>query len=181
MEGGTATRPAGMSEGERGVGWGARGKCAPPPDFSAIGWKKIGVCCDCKVAASQREDLLADMRTKKYPEWRVHTGNVRAEIGISTSYNPWTGGGVPRPGVPDCERVQELVNVAMADRLRKTGLPLEEAAKVFFARVCQSVHMKPWGVQGTSLEHFSFVTVFINFSLLSTTALLPSHSELHIT
>ena len=72
---------------------------------------------------------------------------MREGLDISTSYNPWTDS-QPRPGVPKCERIQSLVNVAMAERMQKTGLPVEEAAKGFFARVCQSVHLRPWGARG---------------------------------
>ncbi len=82
---------------------------------------------------------------------------------------PWTGEGVARPGLPTCARVVQLANIAIASVMRKYGLTIEEAKIGFFVRVCQSVHLEPWGDLSIAARfciynsHFSlFTPIFFN-------------------
>jgi hypothetical protein len=98
---------------------------------------------------------------KRCPKWKTQTATALHRLGIPLGEKPWTGLGVKRLGLPACPRVIALVNVAFADRLQETGLSPEEAAKGFYADICQSVTMYAWGNSGTTLYIFCALCILL--------------------
>ena len=134
---------------------------------------------------SRSKAMLREVKEKKYPMWKKHTADKRAELGMSAGSMPWTGEGIERPGVPECERIRQLINVAWHDRLKKFKSRNEdEAKKNFFAHVCQSVHFNPWGQTGFSDSHsyisMCFVLAFLVQAFNSCRACALLMYSLHI-
>ncbi len=95
----------------------------------------------------RKKDSYAIWR-KKCPKWSTDTSQKRWQLGLDPKAAPWTGEGKPKLGVPACPRIQALVNTAILDRMKKTGLSVEDAAKGFFCHLDSSITMAHWGTSG---------------------------------
>ncbi|CAE7321568.1 unnamed protein product [Symbiodinium natans] len=122
--------------------------------------------------------VLAQEKDKKkrctsqvvHPQWRVHSDKLRNALQVSRAWCGWTG----RPEFRQTsaqltDRVKDLLDVAVAWRLRKQGLPLwvgpeaQECLKDFFVDVSQSVGRTPWGKCGDNVLCFTKSTVLYSF------------------
>lgn len=80
--------------------------------------------------------------SKERQQWRIDSLFIRDKLNLAHSYKPYTTRS-PRPrmlGVPDSERMRDLLDVAEADRLRR-GL----SSDGFYCDLSQSVRRCPWG------------------------------------
>jgi hypothetical protein len=76
--------------------------------------------------------------------WRNDSKNMRSKLKIAPNHRPYTGGRngkdkVALPGVPDSERMRDLLDVAWADRM-KSG----KGTSNFYCNVSEGVARKPW-------------------------------------
>ena len=79
--------------------------------------------------------------------WRKHSIDARAKLGVTANFAPWTQNRA-LAGVPSLARCHDLIDVAWISRLDsfvRSGRDVSMAAIDFFADVSQAVQRKPWG------------------------------------
>jgi hypothetical protein len=120
---------------------------------------------------------------KKCPKWRTDTSNKRFALGISPDFKGWTQS-LPTPqGVPDCPRVQQMVNTAWADRKNKNPtVPDSELRKGFFCQVDSSITMTPWGASGiaSAPSHICVLVAHTHVHIITISMELCAPPQAHI-
>ena len=87
--------------------------------------------------------------SKDFAKWKVASVKIRSKLGISASYNGWTGENRPKGvkcwGVPPTERYHDILDCAWAARLKAKGdQGVEACRRGFFANPSQSIDRQPW-------------------------------------
>jgi hypothetical protein len=118
---------------------------------------------------SLQADLEKSSQSQKFANWRARSAEMRYHHGLSADASPYTQlAGVQLRGVPRCDRVHDLLNVAfMLRRDRNPNVPIKDLLCNFWANPSQNIARKPWSDHPATLTQSAELYSFEHDAVLS--------------
>jgi hypothetical protein len=110
------------------------------------------------------------MKSKDWCAWRTHSSTIRAASCIPKNSKPWTTReGVALRGLPDSERVRDLLDTAFAiqQRINPASSSTEELLRGLMVDVSVAVQRKPWSTSPPTVTTRSMLYSFEKDVVLS--------------